>query len=518
MKQLLLFIAIIVMSFAIVDGCSPSVQVTRNHYEVSELDYTAPPEGVGVIKVYLDNGYVTVLKNWQIDNDRQKISGSGYLYDNRRNLINSNYKADIGFESCTLLETNDFKGFNVISPLLMTLTIFTAAITVPCIGDPKACFGSCPTFYLHQDDSLIIQAEGFSSSITKSMEAGDIDFLRAYNRAGSSDTVRIELMNEAYETHYIRKANLIAVPSALNEEVYHSKKNFYRGSEPQPPKTAWNGKQNVANLLARVDRKEYLAKTDSLDLTTKESLILNFNEFDGSSSGIVVTQRQSLLTTYLFYSSMAQMGSKLGTVMAAYENTAPMIRDAKDDMYDILGEVEVSVLVDDHWEEIGRIQEQGPIVTDSHLIPINIEGSHSQVKLTMTKGLWQIDQVGVVELYDIVEPDYIKPTMLLNEGVPNEELLGALNDEEEFLVNNPGVSYTLVYKLPNDQPYSIFMDSRGYYTEWMRAEWLAEENQRLARMIINRPRQWLKLMSPGYKQVESEMNELFWQSKFGYNE
>jgi hypothetical protein len=518
MKQLLLFLAIVVMSFAVVDGCSPSVYVTRSQFEVSELDNTAPSEEFGVLKVYLDNGYVTVLKKWHIDNDRQVISGRGYLYDNRRNMINSNYTSDISFDQATLLETNDFRGYNVISPMLMTLTIFTAAITTPCIGDPKACFGSCPTFYLHQDDSLIIQAEGFSSSITKSMEAEDIDFLRAYNRASLSDTVKIELMNEAYETHYIRRANLVAIPSLLNEEVYHDKKNFYTGSAVQPAKTAWNGKQNVADQLAKVDRKEYLAKTDSLDLTTKESLILNFDEFDGSSSGIVVTQRQSLLTTYLFYSSMAQIGSQLGTVMAAYENTAPMIRDAKDDMYDILGEVEVSVLVDDHWVEVGRIQEQGPIVTDSHLVPINIDGDYSQVKLTMTKGLWQIDQVGVVELYDIIEPQYIKPAQLLNEGIPDAQLLAALNNEEEFLVNNPGVSYTLVYELPDDQPYSIFMDTRGYYTEWMRAEWLAEENQRLARMIINRPKQWLKVMSPGYKQVESEMNELFWRSKFGYNE
>jgi hypothetical protein len=507
---------LVTLTFLIV-SCSPAIISSRSPYEIDELE-TESPDSKDILKIYYKNGDLAILRGWQIDNDKRIITGRADVYNSKRRQIAQNSTTQISFDECTLLETNDYEGYNVISPLLMTVTVLTGLVTIPCIGDPKACFGSCPTFYLHQDDSLIVQAEGFSSSITRSLEEEDVDYLPAFDPLRQTKNIRIELKNEAYETHYVRKASLVAIERKPNETVYFHEGAYYTGTPPVPALTVNDSDSLLHSKLAKADREEYLSQTDSLDLTTQESITLTFAPFDGSSAGIVITQRQSLLTTFLFYQSMAFMGTQLGTIMAAYENASPLIRSAQKDMYDILGGVEVSVLVKGKWKSIGRISEQGPIVNDRHMLPTNIAEEITKVKLTMTKGLWQIDQVGVVELYETKQPHILKPIEVINNNVVDNNLLKTLNDPDSFLVNNPGTSLTLVYHLPDNAIHDLFINTEGYYTEWMRAQWLLEEDYEMTKMILYKPEKWLKLMSPAYKQVELEMNELFWQSKFGYNE
>ena len=64
--------------------------------------------------------------------------------------------------------------------------------------------------------------------------------------------------------------------------------------------------------MALEDGYEFISLTDSLDLTKKETVILEFEEFDASNAGVIITHRQSLLTTFLFYSGLAQMGNAVG--------------------------------------------------------------------------------------------------------------------------------------------------------------------------------------------------------------
>ena len=345
------------------------------------------------------------------------------------------------------------------------------------------------------------------------MEAMDIDQLPAFQ--SSADKLMIELKNEAWETHYIRSADVLVVPKYEEGEIYSDGERFY--SITNESFILQTGEE-IGDLLRNRDGIEYLNSSDSLDLATKESIVLDFEPQQGKNSGVLITQRQSFMTTYLFYQSMAFMGSGVGELMAAYENASPIVRNAQRTMYDILGGVEVSVLIDDKWKKIGSVDEQGPIVTDTHLIPVRLKGEISKVKLTMTKGLWRIDRVALGTIEKEVEPIILRPKMVLSEGIDNPELLDALTDEEKMLVNNPGTSYTLVYDNPGKDPVSIFLRSQGYYTEWMREDWLKEENPEMVELIIKKPRKWLKLMAPRYKAVEAEMESLFWASKFGSHE
>ena len=60
----------------------------------------------------------------------------------------------------------------------------------------------------------------------------------------------------------------------------------------------------------------------------------------------------------------------------------------------------------------------------------------------------------------------------------------------------------------------MFIDTKGYYLEWIREEWKKEQDlDRLTQMYL-RPNQFLKDMAPEFKKIESEMESLFWNSKF----
>ena len=53
----------------------------------------------------------------------------------------------------------------------------------------------------------------------------------------------------------------------------------------------------------------------------------------------------------------------------------------------------------------------------------------------------------------------------------------------------PGDAATFDFELPeHPERYELFLSSRGYYLEWMRREWLAEENPARARAPAHSPR------------------------------
>lgn len=97
----------------------------------------------------------------------------------------------------------------------------------------------------------------------------------------------------------------------------------------------------------------------------------------------------------------------------------------------------------------------------------------------------------------------------------DDAALAALLDAATTLVTLPGDAYDVAYLLPpQPERYELFLESRGYYLEWMRQEWLAEENPWLALRMLADPAGMLRVLAPAYKRGEAGMEEIFWGSRY----
>jgi hypothetical protein len=179
----------------------------------------------------------------------------------------------------------------------------------------------------------------------------------------------------------------------------------------------------------------------------------------------------------------------------------------------------IDVLTEDSagvWTPAGSIGETGPLAADTKLVPIPAHGGGPlRVRLRMTRGLWRIDYVALARLANMVVPMRLPPARVVRDGHDDLAALAALLDSTQVLTSLPGDAYELHYRLPPDPEHQeLFLEARGYYLEWMRREWLAEEDSRQAARMLVDPAGMLRTLAPRYKAVEPSMEALFWNSRY----
>ena len=85
--------------------------------------------------------------------------------------------------------------------------------------------------------------------------------------------------------------------------------------------------------------------------------------------------------------------------------------------------------------------------------------------------------------------------------------------EPEGIITVDGIN--LHYKIEGKvSDYEYFINSRGYYLEWIRDEWISEEDPQKIKEFLISPNKMLKDLAPTYKRIESSMEESFWNSKY----
>jgi hypothetical protein len=133
----------------------------------------------------------------------------------------------------------------------------------------------------------------------------------------------------------------------------------------------------------------------------------------------------------------------------------------------------------------------------------------------MTAGNWKLDHVGLAELDAPIAPAFLDPVAVFQDGKADEPALAQLKDPRAHLVTYPRDAYTIRFELPlGDQ--ELFLESRGYYYEWIRKSWLADESSwDLMRMLLD-PEGAMRRLAPAYKRIEGDMERVFWQSRVGH--
>lgn len=518
-KRSMLFVFILSSSFFILSGCAPFMKVERRDiYTDSTKNFNDPRLGLTkdaypYLKAHMKDGSLYVLQDWKIDDSKKNITGTGQLYDPYRNSVYSG-QVTVSTDQVAIFETNTLEA----SGSMAAMTVFTgvtAAVTLYCIINPKACFGSCPTFYIHDGDSLRLQAEGFSSSISPSMEATDIDAL--YHSKIDCDEYSLEMRNEAMETHVVRSANLLCVEKSKKENriFYSPDGKFWESDSIVLPYKATGPEGDCLGKLMRADDFERFSKADSLNLGEKEIVELDFKNVPDKNLGLILGCRQTLLSTYLLYQTFAYMGTNAAYWVAQIERNKVNVEG--NEVLSMLGGIEVEVQdLNGSWKTAGVIDEFGPLATDFHIIPIkDILEKNTKIRLKMTKGYWRIDYAALASVSKTEKVTRVVPMEVLRHGKPDENARAVLCDSSRTLVTLPGDTYELRYRIPSvTRNYELFMESRGYYLEWIRKEWMKEENpSKLVEILLN-PQQALKRLAPEFKKVEPNMESAFWRSRY----
>jgi len=494
-----------------------SFRLNRQLTSVSEFSESGMlNEKSPFLKAHMRDGKVYVLTQWAVGDKARLVSGQGEVLDVNRRVLQKG-AIEIPFDDVVLFETNAISQ----SPAITGMTLMTGvslAGTIYCIINPKACFGSCPTFYAWDGERMALQAEGFSASVAPSLESRDIDALPLARP--SSDRMEIQVTNEAYETHVIRYANLLAVPRPERGRVFVTPGgDFWQTAELREPESCAGPEGNFLDKVRSLDGLERFSPADGENLAARETIEIVFPRAPDEPLGLVLAFRQTLLTTYLFYQGLAYLGDRAGSVIAQMERDGTTERIFKDVYYDTLGGIDVFLGKEGgQWIRAGTLSETGPIASNVQLVPLpGAGGAKTRLRLRMTKGLWRLDQVALVKLERKIGPVRIEPALILHQRISE---FSAGTDRPAGvsgwpLVTLPGDAYSLTYELPSDfAGYEYFIETQGYYLEWLRSVWMAEKNPRKARSMILNPGGFLRQLAPEFKKVESRMEEIFWESRY----
>ena len=479
------------------------------------------------LKAHLKNGDICIFKDsWQVDTLNNLITGSGVLYDFNRKIINLN-QTSIPIDSIALYETNK----KLVNPeegriaALAILTSLDAILGIICITVPKACFGSCPTFYTEQNSNKNIHfadAEGFSSSILPSLEKSDIDAINQHY--STSEDFSITMKNEALETHCIDEVKLLVYPLSESERVFESNTEVaYLCKNITLPTSATAEEGNIISLINQSDKDERFSLADSNNLSSKEEITLTFENVNSQKDlGILLDFRQTLMSTFLFYNTMSYMGDLASDIFAQID-TNDKLKQKLECMNNELGGIDVLVYNEatNEWEFQGTYNELGPIAVNSQLLPLKNKTSANKlkVKLILNKGTWRIDRISLTEIVKQVNLLEINPNSISLNNKVNSNALMLNSEPNKYIVSMPGNVFTFNFQLPEpNKKYEMFIYSKGYYLEWMRNDWIKDKDiVRLKKMYVN-PKNYLKKQAKFYKSYEKEMEEIFWNSKVTTNQ
>lgn len=481
----------------------------------------APNEFEHPLKVHLQSGELLVLESWAVSAD-EMLEGRGdrYNLDRRRSVRGEDIRLPL--DSVVLFEssipsdrlTAGYGGGTIAIAILGTVS---AALTVTCLADPKSCFGSCPTFYVEGSKGEELVAEGFSASFARVLEDRDVDALPDV-RAGTG-RFEVTMRNEAMETHAVRSVRLLAAPREGEGRVVHVPEGGFRRAERWEPPVACRAADGDCLAAVRVrDGLERRSWADGADLATRESIELEFPAMDGPA-GVVLTARHTLMSTFLFYQNLAYLGAGVGEAFAALERGDPILRDAVTAPLRELGALEVHVQDEaGRWLPAGSFHEAGPLASDRQAIVLP-EGRGQgpiRIRLDLVQGYWRLDEVAVVSLAEVAEPIPLSPVEARREGRPDPAALTRLLDPSVHLHTYPGDEVVLVFEIPEggSETFELFLESEGYYYEWMRSEWIAEEDPAMVARSLERPHEMFRDLASVFKEREAQMETLFWQSRF----
>jgi hypothetical protein len=436
------------------------------------------------VKVHLVDGSVAVFRSGVVVAHDRAVGG-GWKYS--PTLRESTYVSVVPLDSVIGMEAFNTRydaGRTIMYSTIATGAVLLGSVAAICASDPK-CFGSCPTFYSDSAGMLVLEAEGFSYSISPLLEARDVDRLRV--QPDSTGLLRLEVRNEALETHYINQLELVEAVNGPGEMVLPDERArpvAVRDLAPPTTVTDRAGRDVRPFVVAAGDSQVFMTDRGTLARASSadplDYLDLTFPRRPGSDSiAVVLRLRNSLLNTVLFYDFMlAAPGARSIDWMAHdLQRIGPTLELGR--WY--ASHLGLRIYTEDRgaWTEVTRLSDYGPIAwRDVAAIVPAPTGDSVHLRLAFVADQWRIDRIAIGDGVRRPRTRTVSLAAVTNaegdlEPRAREDLLRA---DDRYLETTPPQRFTISFDVgrgPNDSTRTFFIASQGYYTEWVRGSWLA---------------------------------------------
>lgn len=494
MKSIYKYLSVIILSGLIFCGCYHNLQpVEINKETLSGTAIISTPTKCHVIDgsvILFDRGFNVYL---------DQIRGNGVRFYFKKEKKNADVTS---FPLDSIVAITTYEDYNEARLIANgSLAIFGAAvvgITAYCVACPKCCFGSCPTVYTYDNGKASLETELFSSSISRMLENEDLDLLK--QKIPDDGIYKLKITNEALETHYINKFNLILAEHPSGTSVYpdiNGKLTLFRN--PVSVKSAYNSAgEDVLNKISCEDTMIYRSGTElvnNLKYGPKSDWIdITADVPDGKCNAkLLVRYRNTLLSTILFYDVLlGSQGIKAVQWIDRMNNDREYAEDFKM-IYDNFSGIQIEVFDDDRWVPAGRFPDAGPITFKNIAAVIPVSGkSELKLRLKFIPDNFIIDYAGIEftnEDGEKLTTEVLVPAELKKNNVNASDAQYTIleNSDLNYLITNPGDSYSLIYKIDKryDLQQSLLISSDGYYNEWLRGSWIKNDSTKQSFDIYN---------------------------------
>jgi len=369
----------------------------------------------------------------------------------------------------------------------------TAVTGVATIALLKALFGSCPTVYAASDSGPVLQAEGFSYSIAPIMERRDLDPLHL--RPDAQGAIRLELRNEALETHYINHVELLAVRHRRGERVTPDQSGA-------PVTVGGFGRVTAARSRTGDDVLATVAAADGALYATAPETMRGAREGDlddwidleladlpsGDSVAVVLRLRNSLLNTVLLYDGMLGGRDAVDWLGTGLRRLGPAFELGR--WYGRTMGMRATIEGSPVEARLGDI---GPLAFRDVAIVLpraEPDAATARVRLRFVADNWRIDEVRVAG--EVGRPVHTQvPVDRIEVPTPADGSFPRLDGDAQraiaasdgrYMETRPGQRMVLVFRAPaaTDAETTFLLAWQGWYREWVRGEWLASPKRTTA--------------------------------------
>ncbi|MFN1836299.1 hypothetical protein AB2B38_013645 [Balneola sp. MJW-20] len=384
-----------------------------------------------------------------------------------------------------------------------------------------AIFGSCPTVYTVEGEP-VLRGELFSNSIAPMLEARDLISLGV--EKADDQYLRLEIRNEALETHYMNHLELIEVKHEEGSIALPTSRNMVLSLKDfiDPVKAKTKSGSDIKDLLSSYD-PESKSEAYTFDGWTTEDygqepawdyIDLVFPPSEGNTA-LHLNLKNSLFSTVLLYdyylsgqgiNAINWLSKDLATVSEAV---------ALGGFHNKYMGLRVHQHLGGEYQQIVRIPDVGPVSWKDLAVPLESSGDDSvRVRLSFLADSWTFKNARLATSVTEPEINTIPVSRVLDADNNDLSLVTKIQAaDDNYLISYPGQRYFVEYELngsEDESKISYLLSGQGYYTEWIREDWIKETRfpdgiEYNSDLIVDAQNRW--------RQVKPDLSKRFFNSK-----